>query len=300
MLYDNWLEWSYDEKPCAPPSTLTSKFNLKINRISSRKIEDYYTELLNNASRVRDSTSGPLDLFFSGGVNSQIILRTYLDLKIPVNLYVVRYNDGINCDDVIHAEKICKSLNCQYQIIDFNLQSFFENDVEDIYQKCFSLEARKLVLLKVIEKTTGTPIFGDNEFYFVKKDNSWLLKLTEENFRMLTCSKNFNRSMMPSWFYHSPELLLSYLQLPTIKNLFENNLIGKMSSASIRGVIHKEYWKDFVDRKKMIGFENYTKYILPEYVLEFYESKKIFTKKQSIYYFEENSLKEKIFDIKTQ
>lgn len=275
MMLNNWLEWSYDDISFSPPSTEKSKFNLKLNSVKNLVIKSYYDELLNNASKIRDSFREPINLFFSGGINSQIILRSYLDLKIPINVYIIKFNNDINLVDVTTAINICQSLNVRYQTIDFDLKSFFEKDAESIYDRCFSLDPTKLILLKSTENINGVSIFGTGEFYFISDNDTWRLKLTEENFKISTALERFNRPIVSNWFYYSPELLLSFINHPKVNQLLNNEILGKESSLSIRGTLHKEFWKNFVDRKKMIGFENCEKYLLPEYILEFYKKKTV-------------------------
>lgn len=271
----NWLEWSYDGVPLACPSTESSKFNLKLHPVKNSKIKSYYDELLNNASKIKDSFHEPLNLLFSGGINSQIILRSYIDLKIPINAYILKFNNDINLDDVTTATSICQSLNIKHRVLNFNLKSFFENDAESIYDQCFSHDPMKLILLKSTENIGGVSIFGTGEFYFILDNGIWQLKLTEENFKISSALKKIDRPIVANWFYYSPELILSYMNHPLVNQLLKNEILGKESSLSIRGPIHSEFWKYFIDRKKIIGFENHGKYLLPAYILEFYKTKTV-------------------------
>jgi hypothetical protein len=290
MSFNNWLEWSYDNKPFSTPSSPDSIFSLKINPTTNLKVGSYHEELLNNAIRIRENIQGPIDLFFSGGINSQSIMRSFLELKIPFNIYIIKFNDDINLDDVASAVNICQNFNLNYQVLNFNLKEFFETEAETIYQKCFSIDPKKLILLKAIEYTDGTPIFGDNEFYFIPDGDMWKLKLTEENFKITTASDNFSKKIIADWFYYSPELILSFVNHPLVIQLLKNEMLYKKSSLSIRGLIYKEYWNDFTDRKKMAGFENFKKYLIPDYILEFYKTKKNNINKKPIYYFTKDDL----------
>lgn len=290
MILTDWIEWSYDDIPFSPPLAENSKFDLKLYPVKNLVVKSYYDELLNNASKIRDSFQEPINVFFSGGINSQIILRSYLDLKIPINVYIIKFNNDINLSDVSTAINICQSLDIRYQTINFDLKSFFENEAESIYDRCFSLDPIKLILIKSTEKIDGVSIFGTGEFYFILDNNTWRLKLTEENFKISTSLVKFNRPIISNWFYYSPELLLSFVNHTTVNQLLNNEISGKESSLSIRGTLHKEFWKNFVDRRKTIGFENYEKYLLPEYILEFYKKKAVNYNKKFVCYLSKEEL----------
>jgi asparagine synthetase B (glutamine-hydrolysing) len=121
MFYkNNWLTWYYNEVAYGPKTTLDSKFDIKITPTITRQVKSYKEELLTNASLIRDSFNEPFDLMLSGGVDSEVILRCYLELKIPINVFVFRYENNYNLPDVTHALRICKELNVTPTVIDFN------------------------------------------------------------------------------------------------------------------------------------------------------------------------------------
>ena len=109
MFYrDNWLTWNYDNGEAYGPKVKpSSKFNITLKNVITRPIKSYHEELLENAKAIRDTFTGDLDLLFSGGIDSEIILRVYHDLKIPINVYIFKYENNYNHKELAHAFRIC-------------------------------------------------------------------------------------------------------------------------------------------------------------------------------------------------
>lgn len=78
MFYkDNWFTYSYDSELFGHKNTTNSEFTISLTPTVSN-VNSYYEELKNNASKIRDMFTGSLDLLFSGGIDSEVILRVYL------------------------------------------------------------------------------------------------------------------------------------------------------------------------------------------------------------------------------
>lgn len=238
--------------------------------------QTFYNELLNNAALIRDSFNGPLDLFFSGGINAQAVLRTYIDLKIPIRVFIVKYENDYNLDDVDSAIKTCIDLGVNYKIIDFKLQHFFENDAGDLLTKTDTIDIKKLPLLKSLEYTDGIPIIGNRDpyiyrsSYYYDQPSEWLLKMTNEDF--VFQKYNLGRPIIGDWFFYSPEVFLSYLKENQIKKLVSDQVYQRLSSVSSRGNIYKNIWPDFSLREKKSGFEKPNSvFLYPDFMLDFFE-----------------------------
>jgi hypothetical protein len=250
MAYkDNWLQWNGDK--------------LQFKKTVTWPIKSYYKELLSNAAGIRDAFSGPIDLFFSGGVSSQAILNTYIQLGIPVNVYIIKYNNNYNQYDYAVATKICSELGVSYTTIDINLEHFFENEAINIFNISQCIDTKKLILLKMLEKTDGTPIIGGKEPYIFRVNNKshvekseWLLKITANDLVMDVYSNKINRQAVTNWFFWSPFVPVAMLNHPTVELLLTDIDPSKASLASSRGAIYKQYWPNIINRISQTGFEN--------------------------------------------
>jgi hypothetical protein len=260
---NNWLDWS--------GSGTEFKFILK--QTVTQPVMNYYDELFENARNIRDIISGPLDLMFSGGIDSEVVLRTYRELKIPINVFIFKYEDMLNYREFDHAIKVCTDLNVKHTVVDFNVKRFFENDAYDIWSKCKTTSSSWLPHMKLTEYLDNTPIIASGEPYWCKQDDgNWVFELEEDAKFWTIYHKTIGRTAITDWYEYRPEVILSYMQLPRVQQLLNNQVPGKTSTVSSKALIHQSIWDDIIIRAKMVGFEKDltpSKESKPSYMLEF-------------------------------
>lgn len=279
MFYkNNWLTWSFDDVPNSPKTGLNSVLSLSFHKLNNNTCQDLCKELESNTEIIYDNHKN-LTLFFSGGVNSQIILHVYLKLKIPLDIVIVRYNNNYNLLEVNAAEKICKNLNVDYKILDFNIDNFFENTAHCIFQKSFTVDPCKLIMLNASTMVDNTPIIGNKLPYIYRstlnytESATWNIKFSDEDFVYQSFE---DRKIIGDWFNYSPEIILSLLENNVVKELTADKFVNYSSILLKRNVIFKQLFNNLVERNKTPGFDGI---ILPDSMLYFFNS---FVKKTPI------------------
>ncbi len=256
-----------------------SAFGLKINKRIDRKIPSYQEALFNNARIMRDSYSEPFDVMLSGGTDSEIVVRTFHDLGISHNTLIFKLEDNLNIRDVNNAVKLCDELGITYNIIDFNLQQFYENDALEIFEKSFISGAGRLPRLKWLEYCDNIPVYCDGEPYWkreLERDYSqksvWKFILSEEAYSCSTYAKGIGMTAICDWYEYTPDIMISYLDIPLVKKLLNDELQGKISNWSSRALIHQTIWPSLEHKAKLIGYEGADSApgYRPEYINEFY------------------------------
>jgi len=300
MIYkDNWFTYSYDSILFGKKTSTHSIFDIELTPTVTT-VKSYYEELKDNATRIRDTYTGKLDLLFSGGIDSEVVLRIYNDLNIPINICIFKYENDYNHYEFNRAIKICDSMQLPYTIIDFNLQKFFETDAYDIWTKVHCMGSGWLPLLKMIEYLDGTPIIGSGESYWVRtsRDNTttypWKFEIDEGAKAWTVYCKSIGRQVISDWYEHSPELIVAHTNLQLIQDLINDRIPGKLSSTSSKAVVHKNIWPDIEIRQKMIGFEGNDKPgSKPEFMKEF-DQQYSFNVSSKRFYFSEQELRQKL------
>jgi hypothetical protein len=257
MLYkDNWLAWSYDSVKFGNKTSPNSNFEFQFKKHISRPLKSHKEELLANARLIRDSFFGPFDLLFSGGIDSEIVLRCYHELRIPINIFIFKYKNDYNHRDVFHALRICNELNITPTIIDFDLKRFFENDAYDIWKKGYFHKAGMLPHMKMIEYLDNMPILGEGEPDWIFEHNSWKFKLDEADHSHSIYGIAIDRPMIACWHEYSPEVILSHMQLSNMQRLIDNAIPGNQAAFDIhKYYLYKKIWPEIIIRQKMNGFE---------------------------------------------
>jgi len=264
MIYiseNNWWSWRYGSGPYFGRQSGNDQFRTFYKK-TDRKIYNFKIELENAAKSTLDHYPGLRPcIFFSGGVDSELILRSYINIGSNPKVYIVRYENDYNIYDVSYAITICSMLNINYSIINFNLQKFYENDAMSIVEDAQIDRAKILPHLKFTDCADGLIIVGLGDVYWSRMSDNysepgvWLAPDFEFD---IGCDKYnilHNRSAIFQWWKWSPGLLISYTQLDWFKNLVSDKFYGKMgiNSTKIKGF--REYYPDLIVRKKQTGFE---------------------------------------------
>jgi hypothetical protein len=259
MFYkNNWLSWSYDGVEFGPKTVPQSKFEFHIKKTIDQPLKSHKQELLQNAQFLRNQFAEPFDLMFSGGVDSEIILRCYAELKIPINVFVFKYENDYNVRDVIHALRICNELNVTPTVIDFNLEKFFENDAYDIWTKTYVKFAGRLPHMKMIDYLDNIPIMGDVDYHWIYHNNKhWKYAFTELDHSQSIYCKYINRVMLADWYGYSPELMLSFVQLDKMQQMFDLGL--NANYYQYKYIVYKDLWPEIAVRSKRNGYEKFGK-----------------------------------------
>jgi len=259
MFYkDNWLAWTYDGVKFENKATPQSKFEFQFAQTIHRPLKSHKEELLENTRAIRDSFTEPFDLLFSGGVDSEVILRCHHELKIPINVFVFKYENDYNYHDVHHALRICDELNATPTVIDFNLQKFFETDAYDIWKTGYFLKAGMLPHMKMIEYLDNIPVFGLGEPAWSFENHKWQFNLNEIDHSQSIYGVAINRPMLACWYEYSPEVILSHMQLPNMQRLINNAVPGDQFSFDVnKYYLYKKIWPEIQIRVKRNGFEQF-------------------------------------------
>jgi hypothetical protein len=275
------MSFSFDGILNSPKLTRKSLLSLHFNIPADIKSVSYYSALKQNAQIMRDSFSEPFDVLLSGGIDSEVVVRTFKELGITHNTFIFRYEDNLNIRDINSSIQICEALNIPYKIIDFNLSKFYKNDAISIFEKTLVPNVASLSRIKWLEYLDNIPVFGEGEPYWKRNlsgdysvKSSWSFHLTEREMFISLNSHYINRPIIGEWYQYTPYIMMSYFQETLIKDLLEDKLIGKQSSLSSRLPLHRRFWPDIVEKSKLTGYEGPTGKPLenpPEFFKEFYQ-----------------------------
>jgi hypothetical protein len=272
---NSWLSWSFNDVPYGLRTNKDDiyKLHIDLSRVPSEP-ESYYKELYNNASMMRDYFTGQFDVLLSGGIDSEVVVRTFKDLGISHNTYIFKYENNINYKDVSAAIEIAKSLNIPYKIVDFNLEQFFESDAYETFEKSGCIRAGRLPHLKFFDYLDNIPIMGEAEPYWLRtlegdytKQSTWIFPLNESNHNASMYLHSLGRENGCDWYEFNPNLIRAFNKLPIIQDLINDKIPGKQSCWSSRIPIHRELWPDITLKDKLTGYEGYEG-DYPEYIVK--------------------------------
>jgi hypothetical protein len=258
---ENWYSWSYSNKRFSRQEG---------DQIFKTQYGSFNGEILNFKEELLSAAKSTLDyypnlrpcIFFSGGVDSELILRSYIEIGSNPKVYIVRYENDWNIYDVSYAVTICSMLNQNYTIIDFSLEKFFLNEAEKISEDSQIDRPRMLPHLKFADLVDGLAIVGHSDVRWYRshddytKSAEWLAQDFEHD---IGCDK-YNilksRSAIYQWWKWTPGLVLSYTKLRWFRMLIADGFYGKLGINSTKIQGFREIYPDLISRKKQTGFEN--------------------------------------------
>lgn len=256
---NNWYSWSYNDRVFGR-QTGTDKFTTCFTNYTGN-VSNFKNELLKAAKSTMDHVTSTPVILFSGGSDSEIMLRSFLDIGVVPKIVIARYENDYNLYDVSYAVTICSILNVPYTIIDFNLQKFYENDAEQMSELAQIDRPRALPYCKLLELVDGFPIMGasdlspwrTNDDYNQK--GTWLIRCWEHDIGWSKFLRAIDKPGIAEWFKWTPGLVLSYMRTEWFTKLVNDAYYGKLGSNSTKLIGYREAYPDLIERKKQTGFE---------------------------------------------
>ncbi len=260
---NNWYSWNYDNGELfSRRTTHEQEFKVIYNRYTG-PVGNFKKELLKAAGSIIDHYPNLQPcIFLSGGVDSEIILRAFLEIGANPKVYTVRYENDINIYDVSYAVVVSSLLNVKLNIIDFNLEKFFQNEAILVHEQGQQGRPRMLAQMKFTDCADGLPIVGMCDMRWFRTDadyskqGTWLLEDFEHEIGLDKYNLYRNRPAVYQFFKWSPGLVLSYTKLRWFKNLISDRFTNRLGIDSTKIKGYREAYPDLISRVKKTGLEN--------------------------------------------
>jgi len=250
---NNWYHWSYGSLPSFSRQTDSLPFKTTFSKYKG-SVSTFKDELCKAAASTIDHANDKITVLFSGGVDSEIMLRAFLDIGYTPKIVIARYENDYNIYDVSYAVTICSMLNVEYKIIDFNLTHFFENDADRVSELAEIDRPRALPYCKILELIDEIPVFGRGEPNPIKIDNQWIQRCHEYDVGRIKYAQAINKPAFAEWFKWTPGLVISYMNLIWFNDLIKNKY-NAVDSVSTKMIGYREAYPELIDRVKKTGFE---------------------------------------------
>jgi hypothetical protein len=270
MIYtseNNWYTWSYG-KNIFGRQTGGQEFKTQFSKCR-RPVKHFSEELKNAVRSVLDCyTDLKPQVFFSGGVDSELLVRSFLAIGYTPEIFIVRYENDYNIADVSYAVTICTSLGIDYKIVDFNLNKFYNNEADSISEISQIDRPRALPQCKFLNIGDGLPILGASDITAYRTNDNystkgeWMIRCWEHDIGWSKYAREINRPAIPEWFKWTPELVYSFSKLEWFKKLTSDQYPGKLGINSTKILGYREVYPDLISRKKLTGFEKIEQLIL--------------------------------------
>lgn len=271
LSFNDHFCWSYNNQPFTFRQSINEAWSVTYGR-SSRPLNSWREENRIAAQEVLNAAQGQkIWLCFSGGIDSEILLRSFIDAKIPFAVASVRLSQNANAHDLEWAERAVKALNIKtWKIFDLDVNRFFHSGQALDYAvstQCTSPEL--LSTMWLMDQVDGYPVLGSGECLLVRQyqpgyvpgvssyDSScpWYLIEKETVSSWYKYGIWRKRSCAPGFFQFTPQQIQAFMVDPIVQRLVANQIVGKRDSASVKHDIYANYYPELERRTKYTGYE---------------------------------------------
>jgi hypothetical protein len=252
---------------CDPKGTDTYKWDISFGQCEY--IPTSFRDECDRAARlISESTDEIPNIMFSGGMESEIVIRSFERQHLPFRVSILRFKKNLNIHDICFAVTYCESRSIPYDIIDLNIETFMEEQVYEYAERTKSCSPQLPPTMWLADQIDGLPILGSGEPYVYKQvpedyisgespyeSSDWFFSEKE---RIQAWYRHFiqqNRPAIPGFFQYTPELMYSFLSHSIIKLLVNDEYHGKLSAVTSKNNIYKSWYDDLWNRTKHTGFE---------------------------------------------
>lgn len=230
---------------------------------------DVKSQIIKCAQKIYDCFPKPLVLYFSGGLDSEIMIQIFIEAGLDFKIVLVRYENNFNLYDLNYAIEFCESKNLKYIIIPFNLEKFYESGRH--FEISFQHRCRSPQFSVHFEWCTqldlGTSIFPYEPVSFIPFENKFFLGIPDDHyFAYLRFFYNLAKPAVPYFFQYSPDLIRAWINLPTYQKLLTQSINNIYSRYELKCQIYREAGFTVKPRpNKWTGFEKFKLYIAEKY-----------------------------------
>lgn len=224
----------------------------------TRQLQGWTEEVYIAARTVAGRAKKPLLLFFSGGLDSEIMCRAFFDQGITFTAATFEHSENANRPDVEHARKWCWDRKVTHEIIPFDTKYFLETGVDAYTGRFVSgnvIRYFELAVLEWAEARSMYAVIGDGSphFHSDRKSPGIYLQfgIGERNLAGWCAQSKMGHE--PFFFRSIPELWAAYLELPLVKLALSN------PPWFYNGVSHHTF-KRFVHQSHFPGVSSRTYY----------------------------------------
>lgn len=216
--HSNYYSFGYDDETYNTRQNENSvfwcNFSPAVNNHGS-----FHEECIKAAKLIRSKTSDDLYVLFSGGMDSELVLRSFIDAGIEVNAITVEFEGGLNEHDILWSRKFCQDHQINHIIKKLNIEDFWKNSLFEYASAVQCNSPQFPVTMWLVDQTPGFPIIGSGDSDIRRKEGTNNFVFNErENY--LTLYMHFvrrQREGVPAFFQYTPELLLSFFEDPILQ-----------------------------------------------------------------------------------
>lgn len=222
------------------------------------------------AREIYDKKQGAIVVLLSGGMDSEVCLKSFIDQNLTIKAMTLRFIDIDQKNELKEVERMRSQYQLNHEYVDVKLLDFIGGqEFNQIFEMSKCVSPIINTHLWLADQISGTPVIAQGEIH-LKKDipegyipgvspylkSRWHLTESE---RLCSIYKFFiskNKPAIPGFFQYLPEQLFSFLTKNTIlQDLISDKIEGKLGTRSSKNLMTRQFYPDVPLRVKLHGWE---------------------------------------------
>lgn len=265
LTHNNHLNWSVNGVPFGRRETHLDKFNFNLGHIEG-PAKSWAEELDIALTKLIDTHGSKLTLFYSGGSDSEVVLRRLVALGANVELLNIRFVDSSNSHETNFAEELSTAFGLPMRVISHDLRHSLNEGAYVDYALKYQCSQLAYLTVLMYAYQASYPIIMGGEIYLQKHQRSdgqlhspsnwYYIYREDEDGCTYRYSKDTGQPIINEIMTYTPELLYSWLTHPIIKAVANNEYPGKITLLSVKRRVYQEQLQlELTARTKFHGYE---------------------------------------------
>lgn len=264
FTHNNHLKYWIDDRLYGHRQECWEKYRIEVGAIDPDyyRTSNYQNEQRRTANLIYQDYGSDFVVMFSGGTDSEIVIKSFLNIGIKPRCVFIRFKDDYNLEDYRIAEHITRNLGLTLEVFDFDVIDFYRSGQAAEFAQ--EIQCRQIAYLTVYNaiRSIGLPAVMGGEMLLRRAipqnaESEWYYTFREnEDASAMRFSLKYNIPLVNEWFSYTPEMMVYYLEHPGIQDLVSTKYNYKLGSVSSKNRILHNLIGGLTVKKKTHGYEN--------------------------------------------
>jgi len=196
---------------------------------------------------------------FSGGIDSEVTIRSFIEQGIKVNAAIIKFKNGINHKDVKYAIDFCNSNNINYRIFTLDVIDFITNHSNSYINKYKMISPQIPVQLWLLDNCDEFLVFCGGDMRLNRTEGTMddiYITIKPQTSTVHRAMIKQEKKGVPYFHIHTPEQVYGFLNDPMTTIWKQHSYSMRMLSIKwFKPVIYETSFPNLKPRQKLTGFE---------------------------------------------
>lgn len=260
FTHQNHLRYTIGGRLYGFRETIYEKYQVQVGAIDPyiHRQTSWANEQKRTADLIYKDFGKDFVVMFSGGTDSEIVLRSFLKIGIKPKPVFIRFTGGYNSTDAAVARYICQQLGLELEELEFDIIEFYNSG--QAWDFASEIHCRQMAYLTVYHhiRQLQLPAVMGGELLLRRsvtpKSCDWFYCFREnEDASAMRFSQKYQIPLVNEWFSYTPEMIGKFLEFRGVQDLLKERY--KLASVTSKNKILIGLLPEIIKKPKTHGFE---------------------------------------------